>query len=78
MMHRHKTEYATIESERIDAERKEDREYQRQVMGKLAGVEVPKATVKAEKAVLTESVATAEPGVYVAGKPYVGKRKKKK
>ncbi len=34
MMKKHKVEWESIEQERIDAEKKEDREFQRQLMGK--------------------------------------------
>jgi hypothetical protein len=86
MMHRHKTEFATIEAEKAEVTRNEDREYQRAILNMVTG----KATVKPLKAEKAqdiepddlpftpdpESVPDGEPEIYVSDKDKKAKKKK--
>jgi hypothetical protein len=72
MMHRHKTEWETIENERIEMERQEDRSLQKAILtaaGGIAPKSIAKPIEKAEKANSVEDTPPVEKGTC----PYCGK-----
>jgi hypothetical protein len=74
MMHRHKTEWDTIENERIEKERQEDRSLQKAILTAASGGTIPKET---EKPIETPEKVGSEPIVASADKgdcPYCGKK----
>ncbi len=72
MTKRHKQEWATIEKERTDKERQEDRQLQRAILSNM-----PKGQVISNEPI-TETGNENEPEKYIAEHPYKSKRKKKK
>ena len=82
MMHRHPQEWATIEKERIQKEKQEDRDFQRSLMENLKGKpEIQPAnpeSLAASDSTSNKPPAPEEPELYVSDKPPKQKRKRRK